>query len=197
MSWYFLLRKISLCFSQQFKCVCTSVAKFAESFHKMSNLSKGNQTFSLNMLVYEIQCFETRAHSLNPAKSVVAAVVVSWRRTVWPAFLPKACCTCALISSLPVFPVPHHMLVSMVESIYYVWLQDVINNSDHQAVLRLSNLVEGIYKFKLTVADGKGLKGNDDVILTVKEGALPNQFVNAWWLTFYSATSVCIFSILF
>ncbi|RMX60279.1 hypothetical protein pdam_00021444 [Pocillopora damicornis] len=46
---------------------------------------------------------------------------------------------------------------------------DVINNSDHQAVLRLSNLVEGIYKFKLTVADGKGLKGNDDVILTVKE----------------------------
>ena len=47
------------------------------------------------------------------------------------------------------------------------------------------------------MADGKGLKGNDDVILTVKEGALPNQFVNAWWLTFYSATSVCIFSILF
>ena len=49
-------------------------------------------------------------------------------------------------------------------------LQDVINNSDHQAVLRLSNLVEGMYKFRLTVADGKGLKGNDDVILTVKEG---------------------------
>lgn len=116
MSRYFLLRKISLCFSQQFKCVCNSRAKFAESFHQMSNLSKGNQTFSLNMLVYEIQSFETRAHSLNPAKSVVAAVVVSWRRTVWPAFLPKACCTCALISFLPVFPVPHHMLVSMVET---------------------------------------------------------------------------------
>ena len=48
--------------------------------------------------------------------------------------------------------------------------QDVINNSDHQAVLRLSNLVEGMYKFKLTVADGKGLKGTDDVLLTVKEG---------------------------
>ncbi|KAM7429253.1 hypothetical protein ABFA07_019869 [Porites harrisoni] len=46
---------------------------------------------------------------------------------------------------------------------------DVINNSDHQAVLRLSNLVEGMYKFKLTVADGKGLKGTDDVLLTVKE----------------------------
>lgn len=46
---------------------------------------------------------------------------------------------------------------------------DVINNSDHQAVLRLSNLVEGMYKFRLTVADGKGLKGSDDVILTVKE----------------------------
>ena len=84
----------------------------------------------------------------------------------------------------------HGWNVARKESIYYVWLQDVINNSDHQAVLRLSNLVEGIYKFKLTVADGKGLKGNDDVILTVKEGALRNQFVNAWWLTFYSATSV-------
>lgn len=27
-----------------------------------------------------------------------------------------------------------------------------------------------MYKFRLTVADGKGLKGNDDVILTIKEG---------------------------
>lgn len=202
MSRYFLLRKISLCFSQQFKCVCNSRAKFAESFHQMSNLSKGNQTFSLNMLVYEIQSFETRAHSLNPAKSVVTAVVVSWRRTVWPAFLPKAYCTCALISFLLLsrstsYVGFHGWNVTRKESIHYVWLQDVINNSDHQAVLRLSNLVEGIYKFKLTVADGKGLKGNDDVILTVKEGALPNQFVNAWWLTFYRATSVCIFSILF
>ncbi|XP_015756834.1 PREDICTED: dyslexia-associated protein KIAA0319-like protein [Acropora digitifera] len=46
---------------------------------------------------------------------------------------------------------------------------DVINNSDRQAVLRLSNLVEGMYKFKLTVADGKGLKGSDVVLLTVRE----------------------------
>ena len=37
-------------------------------------------------------------------------------------------------------------------------------------MLRLSNLVEGMYKFRLTVADGKGLKENDDVVLTVKEG---------------------------
>ena len=27
-----------------------------------------------------------------------------------------------------------------------------------------------MYKFRLTVADGKGLKGNDAVVLTVKEG---------------------------
>lgn len=46
---------------------------------------------------------------------------------------------------------------------------DVINNSDRQAVLRLSNLVEGMYKFKLTVADGKGLKGSDVVLLNVRE----------------------------
>lgn len=58
----------------------------------------------------------------------------------------------------------------VIELIFVFLLQDVINNSDHQAVLRLSNLVEGLYKFRLTVADGKGLKGNDDVILTVKEG---------------------------
>lgn len=51
----------------------------------------------------------------------------------------------------------------------------MINNSDHQAVLRLSNLVEGMYKFRLTVADGKGLKGNDDVTLTVKEGRWCNS----------------------
>ena len=50
--------------------------------------------------------------------------------------------------------------------------QDVINNSDRQAVLRLSNLVEGMYKFKLTVADGKGLKGSDVVLLTVREGMI-------------------------
>ena len=51
-------------------------------------------------------------------------------------------------------------------------LQDVINNSDRQAVLRLSNLVEGMYKFKLTVADGKGLKGSDVVLLNVREGMI-------------------------
>ena len=58
-----------------------------------------------------------------------------------------------------------------IDVIFFVdTLKDVINNSDHQAVLRLSNLVEGMYKFRLTVADGKGLKGNDDVVLTIKEG---------------------------
>ena len=48
----------------------------------------------------------------------------------------------------------------------------MINNSDRQAVLRLSNLVEGMYKFKLTVADGKGLKGSDVVLLNVREGMI-------------------------
>jgi len=50
--------------------------------------------------------------------------------------------------------------------------QDVINNSDHQAILRLSNLVEGMYKFKLTVLDAKGLESSDEALLTVKEGNL-------------------------
>lgn len=55
-------------------------------------------------------------------------------------------------------------------TISFLTPQDVINNSDHQAVLRLSNLVEGMYKFKLTVADNKGLKSDDEAIITVKEG---------------------------
>lgn len=46
----------------------------------------------------------------------------------------------------------------------------MINKSNHQAVLRLSNLVEGMYKFKLTVVDAKGLKSSDEALLTVKEG---------------------------
>ena len=118
MSRYFLLRKISLCFSQQFKCVCNSRAKFAESFHQMSNLSKGNQTFSLNMLVYEIQSFETRAHSLNPAKSVVAAVVVSWRRTVWPAGRPSFPRLAALAHLFPSFQsFPFHIIC------WFPWLK--------------------------------------------------------------------------
>ena len=39
-----------------------------------------------------------------------------------------------------------------------------------------------MYKFRLTVADGKGLKGNDDVVLTVKEGMRPT--LNASTCTF-------------
>ncbi|XP_032240196.2 dyslexia-associated protein KIAA0319-like protein isoform X3 [Nematostella vectensis] len=59
----------------------------------------------------------------------------------------------------------------------YLWTRDakspaagdVINSSNHQAILRLSNLVEGMYKFKLTVLDAKGLKSSDEALLTVKE----------------------------
>lgn len=46
----------------------------------------------------------------------------------------------------------------------------MINGSDHQAILRLSNLVKGIYQFRLTVRDGKGKESHDDAKIYVKEG---------------------------
>ncbi len=48
--------------------------------------------------------------------------------------------------------------------------QDVLNHSDHQAILQLTNLVEGDYSFVLTVTDNRGLFASDNVLLSVKEG---------------------------
>ncbi|XP_072562174.1 dyslexia-associated protein KIAA0319-like protein isoform X2 [Paramormyrops kingsleyae] len=54
-------------------------------------------------------------------------------------------------------------------TISYLWTReenspaagDVLNNSDHQAVLLLDNLVEGKYSFMLTVTDSKGQSSMD------------------------------------
>lgn len=45
---------------------------------------------------------------------------------------------------------------------------DVLNNSDHQAVLFLGNLVEGKYSFTLTVTDSKGQTSTDRGTVEVK-----------------------------
>ncbi|XP_025091552.1 dyslexia-associated protein KIAA0319-like protein [Pomacea canaliculata] len=47
---------------------------------------------------------------------------------------------------------------------------DVINGSDHQAVLQLMNLVAGSYIFTLTITDTQGLTSSDMVHLLVKNG---------------------------
>ncbi|XP_028278237.1 dyslexia-associated protein KIAA0319-like protein [Parambassis ranga] len=45
---------------------------------------------------------------------------------------------------------------------------DVLNNSDHQAVLFLGNLVEGKYSFTLTVTDSKGQSSTDSGTVEVR-----------------------------
>ncbi|XP_042362244.1 dyslexia-associated protein KIAA0319-like protein [Plectropomus leopardus] len=58
----------------------------------------------------------------------------------------------------------------------YLWTRDdsspaagdVLNNSDHQAVLFLGNLVEGKYSFTLTVTDSKGQTSTDTGTVEVK-----------------------------
>lgn len=48
----------------------------------------------------------------------------------------------------------------------------VIGNSDHEAVLMLTGIVAGCYKFKLTVADEQGLTGMQIVTIYVHEDPL-------------------------
>lgn len=48
--------------------------------------------------------------------------------------------------------------------------QEVLNSSDHQAVLFLGNLVEGKYSFTLTVTDSKGQSSASRGAVEVKPG---------------------------
>ncbi|KAL0962449.1 hypothetical protein UPYG_G00340140 [Umbra pygmaea] len=54
---------------------------------------------------------------------------------------------------------------------------DVLNNSDHQAVLFLTNLVEGKYSFTLTVTDSKGQTSRDRGSVEVKPDIWQNDLV--------------------
>ncbi|XP_004693377.1 PREDICTED: dyslexia-associated protein KIAA0319 homolog isoform X1 [Condylura cristata] len=58
----------------------------------------------------------------------------------------------------------------------YVWIRDgqspaagdVLGGSDHSATLRLSNLVEGVYTFRLRVADRQGASDTDTATVEVR-----------------------------
>uniref|UniRef100_A0A673ISR9 Dyslexia-associated protein KIAA0319-like protein n=1 Tax=Sinocyclocheilus rhinocerous TaxID=307959 RepID=A0A673ISR9_9TELE len=66
-------------------------------------------------------------------------------------------------------------------SISYLWTRedsspaagDVLNNSDHQTVLFLGNLVEGKYTFTLTVTDSKGKTSTDRGTVEVRPAVNP------------------------
>lgn len=49
-------------------------------------------------------------------------------------------------------------------------MQDVIHGSDHEAVLQLTNLVEGTYTFHLKVTDAKGDSDVDSATVEVRPG---------------------------
>ncbi|KAL6099503.1 kiaa0319l [Pungitius sinensis] len=67
----------------------------------------------------------------------------------------------------------------------FLWTRDdsspaageVLNNSDHQAVLFLGNLVEGKYSFTLTVTDSKGQTSTDSGTLEVKPDVWERELV--------------------
>uniref|UniRef100_UPI00398E7F07 dyslexia-associated protein KIAA0319-like protein isoform X2 n=1 Tax=Pristiophorus japonicus TaxID=55135 RepID=UPI00398E7F07 len=67
----------------------------------------------------------------------------------------------------------------------YLWMRDesspaagdVLNNSDHRPVLFLSNLVEGLYTFRLKVTDAKGENHIDRATLEVRPDPKKNDLV--------------------
>nr|XP_033810022.1 dyslexia-associated protein KIAA0319-like protein homolog isoform X2 [Geotrypetes seraphini] len=67
----------------------------------------------------------------------------------------------------------------------YIWSRDegspaageVLNSSDHRAVLLLSNLVEGMYTFHLKVIDAKGESDTDRATVEVKPDPRKNDLV--------------------
>ncbi|XP_078544068.1 dyslexia-associated protein KIAA0319 homolog isoform X1 [Lissotriton helveticus] len=67
----------------------------------------------------------------------------------------------------------------------YLWIRDgqspaagdVMHNSDHEAILQLTNLVEGVYIFHLKVTDGRGDSDIDTATVEVRPDPKKNNLV--------------------
>lgn len=103
----------------------------------------------------------TKAESATCGPEMIPAPLPAWVRPRPPAIKTRGSSASNICSA-------SNVLVGELCSLLF--RQDVLNSSDHQAVLFLANLVEGKYSFRLTVTDSKGQSSTSRGTVEVKPG---------------------------